>query len=228
MTAKKDTRVPTGIKPTGIRMTLEEAYEALGIGHGVMASIIGCDEKTLYRWRKDGEIDPEANPKYSGWQERAIKCINEAREARNGELDDAFAKHLEQLKMDFKTNQPISEDEEREFYNNLHARRQSLETAWLIAWQNIAFREVHSTRQLAREVIDMLDENTITELLQSQSTHVRKALLRRANDLEESARDANDAEKATRPTASDLEEEARAARALAKNINRLTTAGHKG
>ncbi len=168
-----------GHKEMRVPVTLDEAYKTLGVKFEQVAAAIGCDVRTLKRWRDGGEYDP--NGTYEGWGDRAIECINEALEARSDELHGRFVDHLRKLELDFKTNQinlgepervGSLEDDELDFYHDLYVDGWNLEAAWSFAYQNIAFGKVPiafgrrmQLEARAREMIGSMDDTALARFV---------------------------------------------------------------
>lgn len=160
-------------------MTLDEAYKTLGVKFEQVAAAIGCNVRTLKRWRDGGEYDP--NGTYEGWEDRVTECINEALEARSDELHGRFVDHLRKLELDFKTNQinlgepervDSLEDDELDFYHDLYVDWRNLDAAGTIAYQNIAFGKVSiafgrrmQLEARAQEMIGSMDDTALARFV---------------------------------------------------------------
>lgn len=138
----KKAKSGTNVVPSG-RMTLLDSLHQLGVKRPEIAKAIGCDESTLRRWEKDGELDPNGrNHLDDECRKRLLKLAKNAYEERKKELDAKFTEHMDEVRRGieaFETPQYPTEATERRFYKGQTDKRIKHELAYFMAWQQLAF-----------------------------------------------------------------------------------------
>lgn len=143
MKVKSLKNVPEGtnVVPSG-HMTLLDSLHKLGIKRPEIAKAMGCDESTLRRWSKGGELDPNRGNRLDGEsRKRLLKLAKIAFEERNKELDARYMEHMDELRHGieaFEKPQYPTEATERRFYKSQTDKRIEYELAYFMAWQQLA------------------------------------------------------------------------------------------
>ena len=144
MKVKSLKNVPEGtnVVPSG-RMTLLDSLHQLGVKRPEIAKAIGCDESTLRRWEKDGKLDPNRRNRLDDeCRKRLLKLAKKAYSARKDELDKEFAYHMADMVRGIKMFDPPqnpSEAVQQRYLDSLKDKRITLEHAYFMAWQQLAF-----------------------------------------------------------------------------------------
>lgn len=143
MKVKSLKNVPEGtnVVPSGY-MTLLDSLHKLGIKRPEIAKAVGCDESTLRRWSKGGELDPNRGNRLDGEsKKRLLKLVKIAFEERNKELDHRYKEHMVEVRRGFEAfeiPQYPTEATEWRFHKSQHDKRIGYELAYFMAWQQLA------------------------------------------------------------------------------------------